>query len=112
MLPFLLSHDDDVPPPSGRPLDQSEHATILLQSGVTGVSYLKEKWTEGEVLNLSPEEHNHVERKSGRLFNDRHNFLAELSTELSALLNSGGGYIVLGQNNDSSIDGLPPLQGR
>lgn len=70
------------------------------------MSYLRERWTEEEVLNLPAGEHDYFERKSGRLLDDQ-DFRAKLSKALSAFANSGGGHIVLGLTNDGKVDGVP-----
>jgi hypothetical protein len=76
------------------------------------MNYLKEKWTEEDVLNLPEGEHDFFERKAGRLFNDKGNLYAALAKALSALANSGGGHLILGQENNGMIDGIPSHDGR
>jgi hypothetical protein len=65
MLPLLLTGQRQVAR-HGRLLRHGQAATILMQSGVVGMGFLKEKWTEAEVLNLSAGEHDFFDRKSGR----------------------------------------------
>jgi hypothetical protein len=74
--------------------------------------YLRTGWNEDELLNLPSGEQDYFERKSGRLLEDSANFQDKMAKELSAFANSGGGHIVLGQNDDGSLDGLPSHQGR
>jgi hypothetical protein len=92
-----------------RLLRHGQAATILLQSGVVGMGFLKEKWTEAEVLNLPAGEHNYFDRKSGGLLTDTTNFQAKFAKAESALANSGGGHIIFGQEDDGSITGVPHL---
>lgn len=76
------------------------------------MSFLKKQWSEAEVLNLSEGEHNFLERKAGMLFTDRHQLYSALSKTVSALANSGGGHLILGQRDDNTVDGVPQTQGR
>lgn len=66
----------------------------------------KERWSELEVLDLPTGELEYFERKSGTLFSNEANLRHTLGKALSAFANSGGGNIVLGVNNDGSIDGV------
>src|SRR5581483_6991918 len=100
------------PPLSSRLVNHGQAATFLLQSGATGMGFLREKWTEDEVLNLPEGEHNYFDRKSGRLFADKGKLYATLAKGLSALANSGGGHLILGQEDDGTIDGVPEKEGR
>ncbi len=72
------------------------------------MGFLKERWTEAEVLGLPDGEHNYFDRKSGKLFADKGKLYATLAKALSAFANSGGGHLVLGQMDDGTIDGVPP----
>jgi hypothetical protein len=76
------------------------------------MGFLREKWTEDEVLNLPQGEHNYFDRKSGRLFADRAKLYGALAKALSALANSAGGHLILGQDDDGTIDGVPEKEGR
>lgn len=71
----------------------------------------RDRWTESEVLLLSLDEHDYLERKAGALLIDK-NFDKDMAKAVSALANSGGGYLILGQQNDGIFDGLPEKQGR
>jgi predicted HTH transcriptional regulator len=108
---WLLAQQQQHSAPARR-LAHSQAATILMQAGVSGMGYLKERWTEDEVLNLPQGEHNYFERKAGRLFTERVNLNPKLAKALSALANSGGGYLILGQADDGTIDGIPEKEGR
>jgi hypothetical protein len=75
-------------------------------------SYLKEKWTEEEILALPHGEHNYFERKGSSIIPDDFNnkekllkFRKDLAKALSAFANSGGGHLILGQEDDCSITG-------
>lgn len=92
--------------------NQSQSTSLLMQSGNAGMGFLKQKWTEEEVINLSLEEQNALERKAGALFDNKHELQKDLAKALSALANSGGGWIVLGQHDDGAIDGIPGTEGR
>ena len=74
------------------------------------MGYLKQSWSEAEALALPDGEHHFFDRKSGRLWADKHQLQATLSKALSAFANSGGGHIVLGQANDGTWTGC--LSGR
>lgn len=70
------------------------------------------RWTEEEVISLPAGEHDYFERKSGALLSDPR-FGAKLAKALSAFSNSGGGHLLLGVQDDGTIDGLDPMhQGR
>jgi hypothetical protein len=71
----------------------------------------KELWTEEMVLTLPLGEHDFFDRKSGRLFNDS-NFRGDVAKALSAFANTGGGHLVLGVQDDGTIDGVPARKGR
>lgn len=72
----------------------------------------KEKWTETELDALPAGEHDYFERKSGALYADKGEFLGKLAKTISALANTGGGYIILGVDNAGVPDGVPPTEGR
>lgn len=67
------------------PLKRSQLAAILMQEGSMG--YLRERWTEAEVLNLPTGEHDYFDRKAGRLLDDGH-WRTILAKAVSALANS------------------------
>jgi hypothetical protein len=69
----------------------------------------KERWTESEVLALPSGEHDFFERKSGALLL-RPEFERKLAKAISALSNSGGGYLIIGVEDGGSIDGVPKLR--
>ena len=71
----------------------------------------RDRWTESEVLLLPLDEHDYLERKAGALLTDK-DFDKDMAKAVSALANSGGGYLILGQQNDGGFDGLPQKQGR
>lgn len=63
---------------------------------------------EEDLLGLGIEEHYDIERKSGRLLDDLGKFRTEVAEAVCALANSGGGHLILGQeNNRLAFDGLP-----
>lgn len=93
------------------PLTNSEHAAVLMQQGVAGMGYLRQSWSEDDVLGLPEGEHDFFERKSGQLLSEEH-WREVLSKSLSAFANSGGGHIIVGQKNDCQIDGVDPLRER
>ncbi len=64
-----------------------------------------------EVLLLPLDEHDYLERKAGALLTDK-DFDKDMAKAVSALANSGGGYLIFGQQNDGVFDGLPEKQGR
>jgi Putative DNA-binding domain len=70
----------------------------------------RERWTEADVLALPAGEHDYLERKSGNLLADSH-MEKTLAKALSALVNSGGGHLLLGVRNDGKFDGVEPLHG-
>ena len=72
----------------------------------------KDGWTEADVVNLPPGEHDYFERKSGQLFDnpaDRNNLYDTLAKQASAFANSGGGHLVLGVNDNCELDGVPSI---
>jgi len=71
----------------------------------------RDRWTESEVLLLPLDEHDYLERKAGALLTDK-DFDKDMAKAISALANSSGGYLILGQQNDGIFDGLPGKQGR
>jgi hypothetical protein len=71
----------------------------------------REKWTEADVDTLPAGEHDYFERKSGQLFTNMGDLLGKLAKTVSAIANSGGGYIILGVDDAGTPDGVPPLQG-
>lgn len=75
------------------------------------LSFVKrENWTEQNVTSLPSGEHDYFERKSGRLFDnpaDRNNLYEALAKAGSAFANSGGGHLLLGVNDDGTLDGVP-----
>jgi hypothetical protein len=52
MLPLLLAGRRQVPSEK-RLVTHTQAATFLMQSGVSGMGFFKEKWTEAEVLALN-----------------------------------------------------------
>jgi Putative DNA-binding domain len=75
--------------------------------------YLKEKWSEDEVLSLPLGEQDFWDRKSGKgIENTKSNpkelakFKTELAKDLSAFANSGGGHLIFGIRDNGSIDGV------
>lgn len=70
-----------------------------------------DRWTESEVSSLPSGEQNYLERKSGALLDDK-DFEKDIAKTISALANSGGGYLILGQADDCSFDGVPEMKGR
>jgi hypothetical protein len=108
MLALLLAKRQEVPR-ERRLLKYGQAATILMQSGVVGMGFLKETWTEAQVLNLPAGEHDFFDRKSGGLLNDMTKFQEKIAKALSAFANSGGGHIIFGQEDDGCITGIPAL---
>lgn len=72
------------------------------------MGFIKDKWTEAEVLALPEGEHNYFDRKSGAMLSDMHNFQEQFAKAMSALSNSGGGHIIFGQENDGTVTGVEP----
>jgi Putative DNA-binding domain len=71
----------------------------------------REQWTEEDLQNLPLGESDLFERKSARLFDDRNKFYDAVAKALSAFANSGGGSLILGVQDNSTPDGLPPREG-
>jgi Putative DNA-binding domain len=71
----------------------------------------RERWTEAELEALPAEEPDVFERKAGKLFDEKGEFLDTVAKALSAFANSGGGSLIIGVENDGTPDGLPPLFG-
>jgi hypothetical protein len=67
-------------------------------------------WTEVRLEALLGDELSRFERKSGSLFDTESDLLGKLAKELSAFANSGGGYIVLGVDDNGVPDGVPPTR--
>jgi hypothetical protein len=76
---------------------------------LTATLYMRERWTEPDVLALPTGEHNYFERKRWAFLDGGREKLAKA---LSALANSGGGHLVIGVQDDGTIDGAPPMRGR
>lgn len=91
-------------------LTHGQAAVYLVQSGQIGMSFLKEKWTEAEVLTLPEGEHGFFDRKSGKLLANPHAFQEAFAKALSALANSGGGHIVFGQEDDGQVRVFRPAR--
>lgn len=66
----------------------------------------KDVWTEEEILSIAFESDN-FERKSGLLL-DGGDFPGAVAKALSAFANTDGGHIVIGVNDDGSLDGVRP----
>lgn len=71
----------------------------------------REKWTEEMIVALPPGEHDFFDRKSGLMLNNA-DFRKDIAKALSAFANTGGGHLVLGVQDDGTIDGVPRLKGR
>lgn len=97
------------PTPKSRALRHWQLSAVLLKG--TDMGYLRERWTEADVLALPEGEHDYFERKSGQLVDEQH-FRETLAKATSAFANSGGGHLVLGQANDLSFDGVASAFGR
>lgn len=76
------------------------------------MGFIRESWSEAQVLALPDGEHNFFERKSGQLWSDKGDLYKAIAKALSALANSGGGHLILGQQNNGVIDGVPEREGR
>jgi len=109
---LLLMRPRNEHEPRGQRLDGSQYAALMMQQGERGMGYLREKWTEGEVLNLSTDEHDHIDRKSGRLLSESQNFNEKMAKALSAFANSGGGHLIFGMEDDATISGVEPQIGK
>ena len=83
----------------------------LLRQEISMNMIKREKWTEADVDALPAGEHDYFERKSGQLFTNMGDLLGKLAKTISAMANSGGGYIILGVDDAGTPDGVPPLQG-
>lgn len=68
-------------------------------------TYIKEKWAENEINALPDGEHNYFERKGAGLLSNN-DFFMDLAKALSAFANSGGGHIIIGQEDNCSITGV------
>ena len=72
-------------------------------------------WDEARLLALEPQEHDFQEFKSTPYMWDpnggrvRGDFLDNLSKQLSAFANAGGGHLLLGVEDDGAIDGGVPI---
>lgn len=71
----------------------------------------RESWTEEQVTELPPGEHDYFERKSGKLFDasDRNSLLDTLAKAASAFANSGGGHLLLGVTDAGDFNGVPRI---
>jgi hypothetical protein len=76
------------------------------------MGHIRESWSEAQVLALPDGEHNFFDRKSGKMWLDRGKLNATLAKALSAFANSGGGHLILGQQDDGALDGVPEQEGR
>jgi hypothetical protein len=70
----------------------------------------REKWTEEMIFALPSGEHDFFDRKSGLMLNNA-DFRKNVAKALSAFANTGGGHLVLGVQDDGTIDGVPRLKG-
>jgi hypothetical protein len=68
----------------------------------------KERWSEEEILSLPSGELDYFDRKSGAIVNDK-DFQKKLAKALSAFANSGGGHLILGVEDDGTVDGVPKV---
>jgi hypothetical protein len=66
---------------------------------------MRDRWNEDEVSALPPGEHDYFERKGGALL-AKENYRDSLGKAVSAFANSGGGYLLLGVQDDGTFDGL------
>jgi Putative DNA-binding domain len=85
-------------------------ATLLLRQDQTMTGPKRERWTEQDVTALPKGEHDYFDRKSGRLLTSS-DFRKDLGKVVSAFANSGGGYVVLGVEDDGTLTGVEPLRG-
>jgi hypothetical protein len=69
----------------------------------------KERWKESELVSLPLEEQDFFERKSGAILKDT-DCREKIAKAVSAFANSGGGHLIIGVENDGSIDGVPKLR--
>jgi hypothetical protein len=72
---------------------------------------IRENWNEAELVAI-PHEHDSYERKRGALLDNNDEFQKELAVQLSAMANSGGGHVILGQQDDGAFDGVANMRGR
>lgn len=72
------------------------------------MSLKKERWTEAEIVSLPSGEHDYFERKSGAFLKVAE-FREKLAKAISAFANSGGGHLVIGVQDNGSIDGVPKI---
>lgn len=68
----------------------------------------KERWTESEIVSLPSGEHDYFERKSGVFLKDAE-FREKLAKAISAFANSGGGHLIIGVQDNGSIDGVAKI---
>jgi schlafen family protein len=83
--------------------------TAAARRTLTMAAFMRERWTEAEVLALPAGEHNYFERKRGA-FLTKGDWRDSLSKVLSAFANFGGGHIVIGVHDDGHIDGVEVLK--
>jgi hypothetical protein len=90
-----------------------QRSAIIRAEREVGILPLKRiAWSESNLDELPPGEHDYFERKSGALFSSIDDFLNKLAKTLSALANTGGGHTILGVADNGTPDGLPPFKGR
>jgi hypothetical protein len=75
-------------------------------------SEMRASWIEEEVRSLPAGEHDYFDRKGGRIFDDPAHLKGTIAKALCAFANSGGGHLVLGVQDDGTVDGVPALRGR
>jgi len=109
LFPNYKSHRKLLPNISKLRMQSVYSALSRLNSTMTK----RQNWTENEVKELPSGEHDYFERKSGRLFEqNKGSFLDSLAKAVSAFANSGGGHILLGVEDDGTLDGILPQEGR
>lgn len=97
--------------PVGGQLRTASPINVMLREDARMSGIKKDTWSEAQVLALPDGEHNFFDRKSGQLLDSR-NSREQLGKVLSALANSGGGHVILGQRDDGTFDGVASSHGR
>ena len=70
-----------------------------------GLFMEKDLWTESRLLSLPAKEQDYFERKSGAILQDSA-WRETLAKAVSAFANSGGGHLIIGVQDDGTIDGV------
>jgi hypothetical protein len=102
---------DELPPTLIRQRLTAAVIVALARQDDDEMSPMRQRWTEAEVRALPAGEHDYFDRKSGAIFGDTEKLKGTLAKGVSALANSGGGSLILGVQDDGTLDGVPLLRG-